>query len=60
MKLTLEHYDQIITIETSSALTATDTLRMMIRLCLAASYHHRSMEEAVLNLAEELEEMTNH
>lgn len=56
MKLTLEHED-IITIETpSNYLTATEVLRLMIRLCHASEFASRSIEEAILEVADEIEE----
>jgi hypothetical protein len=57
MKLTLEQHEDIITIETPlDYLTATETLRLMIRLCHASEFASRSIEEAILELADEIEE----
>jgi len=55
MKLILEH-EEIITIETpSNYLTATEVLRLMIRLCHASEFASRSIEEAILEVADEIE-----
>mgnify|MGYP001577435302 FL=1 len=57
MKITLEHHEDIITIEKPfDDLTATGMLRVMIRLCHASEFAPRSIEEAILEVADEIEE----
>lgn len=56
MKITVEQTDKKVTIELSDGLTDSQLLDEMVCLILAMGYTEKSVHEAVIELAQELED----
>lgn len=53
MKITLEHYDQKVTIEMSSDSTNTDAVAdIMYRVCVAAGFNAKNVADSFADIAE--------
>lgn len=60
MKITIEETDKKLTMELSECLLAHDLLNEFICIMLAMGYMQESVNEAVINLAQEAEEYQKH
>jgi hypothetical protein len=52
MKITIQHYSETITVETSEEITADDFVDLLYRLGIMVGYHEKSIADACAELAE--------
>ena len=52
MKITVEHYSETITVETSEEITAKDFVDLMYRLSIMVGYHETNVADSCAELAD--------